>query len=228
MWGLLGGTHRKRYSIDLCVKYAQLNVDKVMLFIYYLIAKKVGDDKVWNSLAKITSMMNKYGHNYLSTLVWLYPHSILVISAPKNSHLFLTDQECLHFSGLIFRIKHMIVTTFLPYTTVILLVTIFKRKFINRYRCSDTTITSQVGIHWFVHIAYAIIDDLSIFKNHWILNLFHKDHSILIVYKHKLNTVSEYSRCLINVSWGMIKYVYSDEGKLENIDYERGWGRLPA
>jgi len=95
--GLLGGTHKKRYSIDLYVKYAQLNVDKVMIFIYYLFAKKAGDDNVWNSLAKITSMMNKYGHNYLSTLVWLYPHCILVTSAPKNSHLFLTDQEWLHF-----------------------------------------------------------------------------------------------------------------------------------
>lgn len=46
MWGLLGGTHRRRYSIDLCVKCAQLNVDKVMIFIYYLIAKKAGDDNV--------------------------------------------------------------------------------------------------------------------------------------------------------------------------------------
>ena len=46
MWGLLGGTHRRRYSIDLCVKCAQLNVDKVMIFIYSLIAKKAGDDNV--------------------------------------------------------------------------------------------------------------------------------------------------------------------------------------
>lgn len=51
-------------------------------------------------------------------------------------------------------------------------------------------ITSQVGSHWFVHIVYAIIDGLSIFKNHWILNLLSKDHAFLILYKHKVNTVS--------------------------------------
>ena len=36
MCGVLEGIHRKRYFIDLCVKYAQLNVDKVMIFIISL------------------------------------------------------------------------------------------------------------------------------------------------------------------------------------------------